>query len=50
MEQVINAVTQGLDDCPDSDARRLFHGRGHCYEGLAYINVDWFAPVLLITL
>lgn len=29
--------------------RRVFHGRGHLYEGLEHINIDWFAPVLLIT-
>ncbi|GAA6170505.1 class I SAM-dependent methyltransferase [Colwellia sp. KU-HH00111] len=30
--------------------QRLFHGRGHAYENLAHVNVDWFAPVVLITL
>lgn len=33
-----------------NDAQRLFHGRGHCYPGLEHINIDWFAPVALITL
>lgn len=32
-----------------TDAQRLFHGRGHAYRGLEHINVDWFNPVLLIT-
>jgi 23S rRNA (cytosine1962-C5)-methyltransferase len=32
-----------------TDAQRLFHGRGHAYPGLEHINVDWFNPVLLIT-
>lgn len=31
-------------------AQRLFHGRGHGYEGLHHITVDWLPPVLLITL
>lgn len=33
-----------------SDSQRLFHGRGHTYEGLSHINVDWFAPIVFITL
>lgn len=31
------------------DARRIFHGRGRCYPGLEHIVVDWYAPVVLIT-
>jgi 23S rRNA (cytosine1962-C5)-methyltransferase len=30
--------------------QRLFHGRGHAYENLSHINVDWLSPVILITL
>lgn len=33
-----------------TDAQRLFHGRGHAYPNLNHINVDWFSPVILITL
>ena len=32
------------------DACRLFHGRGHCYPGLEFVNVDWFSPVLWVVL
>lgn len=32
------------------DCQRLFHGRGHAYPSLEHVNVDWFAPVVLITL
>jgi len=32
------------------ECRRLFHGRGHAYEGLFHVNVDWFPPVVLIIL
>lgn len=32
------------------DAVRLFHGRGQCHEGLLFVNVDWYAPVALVTL
>jgi 23S rRNA (cytosine1962-C5)-methyltransferase len=35
----------GLTDC-----QRLFHGRGHTYPELSHVNVDWFSPVVLITL
>jgi len=31
-------------------AQRIFHGRGHAYEGLKHVTVDWLPPVLLITL
>ncbi len=31
-------------------AQRLFHGRGHAYEGLHHVTIDWLPPVLLITL
>ena len=30
------------------EASRVFHGRGQCYEGLGFINVDWFHPVVWI--
>jgi 23S rRNA (cytosine1962-C5)-methyltransferase len=32
------------------DCQRLFHGRGHAYQSLEHVNVDWFSPVVLITL
>ncbi|NOX09582.1 MAG: methyltransferase domain-containing protein [Gammaproteobacteria bacterium] len=35
----------GLDEC-----QRLFHGRGHAYEGYEHINIDWLSPIILITL
>ncbi|TPH12160.1 class I SAM-dependent methyltransferase [Litorilituus lipolyticus] len=33
-----------------SQCQRLFHGRGHAYPELSHINIDWFAPVILVTL
>ena len=33
-----------------SEAQRLFHGRGHAYPGLEHVNIDWIAPLLLVTL
>ena len=32
------------------ESQRLFHGRGHAYPELEHVNVDWFEPVILITL
>ena len=32
------------------DSYRLFHGRGRCFPGLEFITVDFFQPVLLVTL
>jgi len=33
-----------------SSCQRLFHGRGHAYADYEHVNVDWLAPVVLITL
>ncbi|AWB65277.1 methyltransferase [Saccharobesus litoralis] len=33
-----------------NECERLFHGRGHFYPDLEHICIDWFAPVVLITL
>lgn len=44
LEQV---ETKLAEECPDS--RRLFHGRGRCYEGLEQVCVDSFFPALLVT-
>jgi len=32
------------------DSYRLLHGRGRCFEGLEFVNVDFFQPVLLVVL
>ncbi len=32
------------------ECQRLFHGRGHAYDQLSHVNVDWLAPVIFITL
>ncbi len=33
-----------------SQAQRIFHGRGHAYDGLHDVTVDWLPPVALVTL
>jgi 23S rRNA (cytosine1962-C5)-methyltransferase len=50
LNPVITAVSEGLSSRFDHDACRFFHGRGQTVEGLNYLNVDWFKPVLLVTL
>lgn len=32
-----------------TQARRIFHGRGQLHPGLEHICIDWYAPTLLIT-
>lgn len=32
------------------DSRRLFHGRGHCFNGYDDLLIDWYQPVVLIIL
>jgi len=49
MQQIINELKTKLNPL-SIDARRLFHGRGHTFDGLSFINIDSFPPVLLITL
>lgn len=34
----------------DTECQRLFHGRGHAYQGHEHINIDWLPPVVLISL
>jgi 23S rRNA (cytosine1962-C5)-methyltransferase len=34
---------------PNPEPRRIFHGRGHMFEGLQHINIDWYPPVVLIS-
>ncbi len=32
------------------EAQRLFHGRGHSEPGFEHVNIDWYTPLVLITL
>ncbi len=38
-----------LDEDISLDAMRVFHGRGKCYEGLDWLNIDYFSPLILVT-
>lgn len=49
----IEAIERQLENVAlhkTDDALRLFHGRGHCYEGLEFINIDWFSPVIWVVI
>lgn len=49
MQRLFDTVRQHFQ-ASNFDACRLFHGRGHCYEGLTFVNVDLLPPAILITL
>ncbi|MCL1075052.1 class I SAM-dependent methyltransferase [Shewanella dokdonensis] len=46
MQLLLDAISQLT---LPSDAARLFHGRGGLYPGCEHLNLDWYAPVLLLT-
>ena len=35
-------------DFNNMEAMRIFHGRGHVFDGLNFINIDWFSPVIWV--
>lgn len=47
-DPVVALATERLS-LAGKEPTRLFHGRGHCYEGYEDITVDWFAPYLLVS-
>lgn len=48
-DSLLNIIQSNLpDDSPN--ARRLFHGRGQTFPGLEAITLDWYPPLLILTL
>lgn len=45
----ILALQERCKEFPELDSFRLLHGRGRCFEGLEFVNVDFFQPVLILT-
>ncbi|PLX75619.1 MAG: SAM-dependent methyltransferase [Desulfuromonas sp.] len=43
---ILSRKTENISDQP----RRLFHGRGRTLPGYEFINIDWYPPLVLITL
>lgn len=50
LQQVVNFLQLPETEAAQSQAQRLFHGRGHAYTGLHHVTIDWLPPVILITL
>lgn len=48
MEIIAREILQHLPKAGES--RRLFHGRGHCFVGLEDLLIDYYPPVVLVTL
>ena len=48
MQRLLQSIQDGAKT--GADACRLFHGRGQTYPGLEFVSIDWFSPVLLISL
>jgi 23S rRNA (cytosine1962-C5)-methyltransferase len=46
---LLDIIKQNLPDEP-RNAKRLFHGRGQTYPGLETITLDWYPPLLILTL
>ncbi len=53
MKQITNgmaALAEKIRTAELIDSYRIFHGRGRTYPGLEFITVDFFQPVILVTL
>lgn len=49
MTDVLSEKLRQFFAAEQPEARRIFHGRGHCYPGLEHLCLDWFGPVVLIS-
>jgi len=48
MQTIHDEIIQHLPHAEES--RRLFHGRGHCFAGYEDLLIDYFPPVVMVTL
>ncbi len=48
MESLAVQFESGI--CDLNESARLFHGRGHCCPGYEDLLIDWYAPIVLVTL
>ncbi|MFD2167713.1 class I SAM-dependent methyltransferase [Thalassotalea euphylliae] len=46
----MSSLIEHIDFSKLSESQRLFHGRGHAYPGFEHICIDWYEPLILITL
>ena len=49
MQQILAEVQKQIAGA-DNEARRIFHGRGHCFDELEYLVIDWFPPYAVVRL
>lgn len=49
LELLFDKLDESSHSLPEQ-ASRLFHGRGHCYQGLSFINIDWLMPVVWVVI
>ena len=49
MQVILSEVEQQLQKA-EGESRRIFHGRGHCYEGFEHVVIDWFPPYAVVRL
>lgn len=49
MSSEIQQHLDGFFSEQQSDARRIFHGRGQFFPGWEHVVIDWFEPLVLIT-
>jgi 23S rRNA (cytosine1962-C5)-methyltransferase len=49
MQQILAEVQKQIANA-DNEARRIFHGRGHCFDELEYLVIDWFPPYAVVRL
>lgn len=49
LETLHQRLTLALQALPE-ESRRVFHGRGRCWEGLEHLTADWLQGVLLVSL
>ncbi|HWV15946.1 MAG TPA: class I SAM-dependent methyltransferase [Cellvibrio sp.] len=45
----LNSLLVRLAEEAEVDSFRVLHGRGQCFAGLEFINVDFFQPVLMLS-
>jgi 23S rRNA (cytosine1962-C5)-methyltransferase len=48
LQDKIELLQQKLKSQSIIDSYRVLHGRGRCFEGLEFVNVDFFQPILLL--
>jgi 23S rRNA (cytosine1962-C5)-methyltransferase len=49
LTEKISLLFSRLETESEVDSFRMLHGRGRCFPGLEFVNVDFFQPVLLVT-